>query len=500
MNKIKQILSKDKTKVILMCFITSLLFLTLLSKNSFLYGFNDWEDANAFFTLGKSLFSGKIIYKDIFEQKGPFLYFIYGIGYLISNFNFLGVFFLEIIFSTVFLYYIYKIINLYLDSKYGFIIIPIFTMLLYSSSAFRQGGSCEEFTFPFLAITIYNLLNFIKKDDIKYSTVYITGILAGLIFLMKYTLLGINFAFMAYLFFALLRRKQVKKAFISAFIYIGGMLTAFLPWLIYFLCTNSLYSFYDVYIYTNLFAYTKTSVSIIDKILNCFICCYKNLKDIGIHILILIGLSLLTILFNKEKRHDKLAIICLFVFTVLFVYIGGIYFKYYGFPVLLFILFILIFIFKALSKKVNFNGKLFIPIFIISLIASYYISGNTKFIGKDKNEYAVYKFKDIIMQEENPTLLNYGWLDCGFYTVTGIVPNTKYFERQNFEYKNFPENMDEQNKYIENKDIDFVVTAIRSDKDYPVTKYLDINYNKVMEFKVDYNYAIETFALYKLKK
>lgn len=60
--------------------------------------------------------------------------------------------------------------------------------------------------------------------------------------------------------------------------------------------------------------------------------------------------------------------------------------------------------------------------------------------------------------------------------------------------------MDEQNKYIENKDIDFVVTAIRSDKDYPVTKYLDINYNKVMEFKVDYNYAIETFALYKLKK
>ena len=118
MNKIKQILSKDKTKVILMCFITSLLFLTLLSKNSFLYGFNDWEDANAFFTLGKSLFSGKIIYKDIFEQKGPFLYFIYGIGYLISNFNFLGVFFLEIIFSTVFLYYIYKIINLYLDSKY----------------------------------------------------------------------------------------------------------------------------------------------------------------------------------------------------------------------------------------------------------------------------------------------------------------------------------------------------------------------------------------------
>ena len=146
----------------------------------------------------------------------------------------------------------------------------------------------------------------------------------------------------------------------------------------------------------------------------------------------------------------------------------------------------MIFIFKTLSKKVNFNGKLFIPIFIISLIASYYISGNTKFIGKDKNEYAVYKFKDIIMQEENPTLLNYGWLDCGFYTVTGIVPNTKYFERQNFEYKNFPENMDEQNKYIENKDIDFVVTAIRSDKDYPVTKYLDINYNKVMEFKVEY--------------
>ena len=70
-------------KIIIYCFIVSLLVLLLASKSSPLYPFNDWCDANAFFTMGKGLFNGKIIFKDLFEQKGPFLYLIYGIGYLI---------------------------------------------------------------------------------------------------------------------------------------------------------------------------------------------------------------------------------------------------------------------------------------------------------------------------------------------------------------------------------------------------------------------------------
>ena len=129
--------------LLIFCFVISFVLLMIVSRSSFLYSFNNWNDANAFFTMGKSLMNGKVIYKELFEQKGPLLYLIYGIGYLISNKTFLGVFILEVISSTIFSYIICKIINLYLDKKYIYFILPIFLMILYASRAFSYGGSCE---------------------------------------------------------------------------------------------------------------------------------------------------------------------------------------------------------------------------------------------------------------------------------------------------------------------------------------------------------------------
>ena len=65
------------------CLLLSFFVLLGTSKNSFLYAFNDWVDANAFFTVGKSIMNGVVPYRDLFEQKGIFLYFIYGFGYLL---------------------------------------------------------------------------------------------------------------------------------------------------------------------------------------------------------------------------------------------------------------------------------------------------------------------------------------------------------------------------------------------------------------------------------
>lgn len=175
-------------------------YIVLASRSSFLYSFNDWVDANAFFTVGKSLFNGKVIFRDIFEQKGSLLYFIYGIGYLLSNTTFYGVFILEVLFSTVFLYYVHKIISLYLDDKYSLWIIPIFAFLIYTTPTFQQGSSCEEFCLPFFIITIYCLLKYAKDRKINYKEIYLVGFLASLIFFMKYTLLGISFAFMLYIY------------------------------------------------------------------------------------------------------------------------------------------------------------------------------------------------------------------------------------------------------------------------------------------------------------
>ena len=484
-------------KIIIYCFIVSLLVLLLASKSSPLYPFNDWCDANAFFTMGKGLFNGKIIFKDLFEQKGPFLYLIYGIGYLISNTSFLGVFVLEVISSTIFLYLTHKIINLYLEEKYSYIILPLFAFLLYTAISFRHGSSCEEFCFPMMMYSLYELIKYARSNEISYKKIYIVGIMAGLIFLTKYTVLGINFAFMVCLFISLFKEKNYKKAFISPFVYLAGMFTAIMPWLIYFGLNNAIKDFFNVYIFTNLFSYTKTKVNIFVKLINCFICFSKNLYANKLYITIIFALLLLPLFSKRVNGREKVVITVSIVCSILFVYIGGIYFIYYILPILIFMIFTLIYLVGLLSK-LKLNKYMLIPYMIIILVLTYFVSPNTHFMKVKQKDLVQYKFKDIIMKKKNPTILNYGYLDMGFYTTTGIVPNTRYFEKLNFKYKKYPENVDELNKYIDNKEVDFVIYVTKGVEDFPKTESIGTTYKLVAHERQRFEGRMFDYYLYEL--
>jgi len=92
-------------------------------------------------------------------------------------------------------------------------------------------------------------------------------------------------------------------------------------------------------------------------------------------------------------------------------------------------IFPLIYIVSLLKDKVKIHKLVYIPYIIMILISSYFISPNTYMLKIKKDDLVQYKFRKIIMKEKNPTILNYGYVDMGFYTVTGIVPNTRYFEK-----------------------------------------------------------------------
>ena len=71
--------------ITLVFFILAAVFtVTICSKSSPIYPLNDWDDPNCFFTVGKAMANGKILYKDIFEQKGPLLYMLHMLAYQIS--------------------------------------------------------------------------------------------------------------------------------------------------------------------------------------------------------------------------------------------------------------------------------------------------------------------------------------------------------------------------------------------------------------------------------
>ena len=103
------------------CLFLSIIFLLIATKSSPLYPFNDWVDVNAFFTGGKAMMNGRILYRDVFDHKGPLFYLLFGLAYLISNTLFLGVFIFEVISFSIFLFFSFKLASLFIDFNYSLI-------------------------------------------------------------------------------------------------------------------------------------------------------------------------------------------------------------------------------------------------------------------------------------------------------------------------------------------------------------------------------------------
>ena len=244
----------QKGKIMLYCMTLSFFFLMICSKSSFLYPMNDWVDANCFFTMGKSMFRGKVLYVDLFDQKGPLLFLYYGIASLISYRSFLGVFLIEVISFSIFLYYAYRLLRIYLKKETCLLSLPVISFLILTLPAFTHGGSVEEFCLPMLMYSIYSMVLFLKQGNKipKRSMIFVNGIMAGLVATMKFTLLGFWFAWMASIFFYLCFQKKWKESILDCIIFLCGMCLPILPWILYFGIHHGIKTWIESYLLFNI--------------------------------------------------------------------------------------------------------------------------------------------------------------------------------------------------------------------------------------------------------
>lgn len=97
---------------ILFSLILSFLFITIFSTStSPLFSHPFLSDSGIFQLIGMGWIKGQIPYQDLWDNKGPLLYLINSIGYLITG-NRYGVFILQIINMTVTLYIVFRIFKL----------------------------------------------------------------------------------------------------------------------------------------------------------------------------------------------------------------------------------------------------------------------------------------------------------------------------------------------------------------------------------------------------
>lgn len=231
--------------------------LVLCSKSSPLYVLNDWMDANIFFTMGKSMFRGKVLYRDVFDHKGPVLYFLYGLASLIDYTGFTGVLMVEIIAFALFLHCGLRTAELLA----GRALHPAWAVLPAGGHC-RQPGLCPRRAAPrncccrFWAFALYGAVKTLQDTHpMPLRTVALHGFLAGCALWLKYTVLGFYLAWVVVLAVVYLWRGRAAQLGKSVAAYLGGMALATLPWVIYFGVNSALEDWFTCYFYDNLFLY-----------------------------------------------------------------------------------------------------------------------------------------------------------------------------------------------------------------------------------------------------
>jgi len=466
-----KITKKEAITAYLFCLVTAFAVLMICTKSSFLYPFNDWVDANCYFTVGKSMMNGKVLYRDIYDHKGPLLYSLHAFAYLISSNSFAGVFLFEVIAGSLTLFGMYRILRLYVE-KIALVAIPVTAALLYSAISFSHGDSAEEFCLPMLIWSLYGMLKYFKEgypQRIGVKTLLLHGILAGCVMWIKFTMLGFHFAWMVTVIIVYACRSDWKvgermKAIVTdGLTFLGGMLIATIPFIIYFGFHSAIWDWLGGYIYNNVFVYTtdtqfqlfKTLKSIVRNTVITFL---ENLQYSPF-----IVLGVLWFWFGDRKPLlQKVGMGLLAVLTAMGTYWGSqAYYKYYGFILTVFVVLGMIPLLKWLEKRVPTinESRKGILVWGICLVAglgfAWLRSPNVYLLGYPQEEMVQYKFKEIIEETEDPTLLNYGFLDGGFYTVCDIVPTCKYFAKFNIPLEEISKS---QEDLIIHGQVDYVVT------------------------------------------
>lgn len=477
---------------------TAIVAITLCSKSSPLYPFNDWNDANCYLTVGKSMLQGLVPYRDLFEQKGPLMYAIHAAAALISDTTFLGVYFIEILAAGFFLFYAFKIMR-FCKENISVWAMPFTAAIIYSSWAFSHGDSAEELCLPFFALALYiGLVSVREQQALSWKQSLLIGATAACVLWIKFSLLGFYLGWICIPAIMLLKNRQGKQL-LEMLLGIGtGVIIVTIPILIYFAANGALTDLWMVYFYDNIFLYSvATNGSKIWGFLVNLLLGAQNFAyyaPVGL-IVILIGVWRMGR--SNDKRELGLVLTSLLGMFIL-VYCGGRQYIYYSLGMLCFVpIGIAKIVLITDQLNTNYLHAKATPLVdktkglvacVLSAGLALAMSSNISLLQYKKSDLPQYQFAEIINETEDATLLNYDFLDGGFYTTTGIIPNCKYFARLNI---NLEEMMQTQDEYVAEGKADYVVT--RSEE------LVSNNYVCIAEAKFGYEGNEEVYRLYALK-
>ena len=395
-----------------------------------LYPYYYGNDAAQFLTIGKGWAEGLLPYRDLFDHKGPVVFFVNMLGYRLTGSKY-GVAAIQICFLFAAILAICGILRLEEKSRI-YIILCVMIALIIMRLNYGTGDTTGEFCLPLLCWSFYGIFSYFSrikdKTEHDFRWAFLYGITAGICFMTRATNVSPIAVGVIVITFRLLLRKQFRNLYENALAFIVGFLGIMLPFMLYFHWKGVLYeAFYATFLYNAMY---------LDKMEPWILWAEaKNLRAFCRDFFVWYSVFFSSLI--RFIKRDRLVGTVLLLTGILegVIFLGGANFSNYAIVCLpQFVLFLNEVYSLLRSGRTDHRFLAGFMMFLTGELCVLSLSGNMSSFLDYRQSYAVHnerkweKLFNEIPEEERDSFVVYGENQLKeIYLLTGTMPYYKYF-------------------------------------------------------------------------
>ena len=377
-----------------------------------------FSDVSIFEYFGYAMNRGELMYADLFDHKGPVVFLLNYLGYLIGGA--LGIKFLYLFCTFLFFIASYKISRLFTGNKQTILTLAIIFIIY--EYFFDGGWSLEGFILPFLAYSLYIFLKLFIQNDFSKNDIVVSGAFFAIVFFTKANMIGIWLVFCIYVLIDFILKKAYRELFSLIGLFFVGVLIPTIPLCLYLLSKVSFIEMVYQSIGIN-FIYTTESNNVsMYEIIRWYI---SQTNLLSLNLLMLFSLIPLWKKFGiKSIFYHFVFIICL-----LLALISKRSYGHYILVMLPILIPYISYLFHSISQKMSFQVffVLFLGFIIVyqNDVKSIMKSMNTRYLNRSEKQQRVASYieKNTSMYDRIYTHRQNGTI----YLYSDRLSSTKYF-------------------------------------------------------------------------
>lgn len=449
-------------------------------------------DSSIFYTMGRSAANGIILYKEIADHKGFYLFMLNAVGAWLTPNSMNGIFIVEIIFAWIKLLFLYKTASIHIQSSRRCMLSAmIFMAVATNFLSWNTGNLGESYALAFQLISLYYMASYIQKNQtagsiLRHNQWYmmVHGLCAGIVLFIQANLIAMWIPFGVGLAIVLLANKYIRNFFRNLLFLLLGVGMAFLPVIIYGLVNNCISDMYYVMFEIN-FLYSADGR--VGKSLLGYLKDFILSPSMIIVLLAIAGVGITC--YHYKRKYVTFSIIAMLLFSIVCMSVSlnanPIYYTVYMpfmFP---------FFIWLAQYWKERWFMIECMLVLAIAVGCNLQLVKKVFRIGKSGYAYeSAYQMEKLI-GDKNTAVLVLG--DSLYYNCTGTLPHIKYFTvfGGGLRYETFPYCIDEQYNSLCSGENEYIIIKFNNDgyifwgneaMDSTMNECLDKYYDMILDY------------------